>query len=157
MMLFLHFKGIREFKALCNVNEMPLVKYLLSPKKDQNEVTSYQEAIRKNPLSEHSGRNALGIGFRIWVKSKFNNSQQEAINGAAREYGAGGFTLVKGPPGAGKTTTLAALVNALHLRQYQRYYSDIERITLSVSSTKSRNQAGKVICYQLYCMYFEYF
>lgn len=79
------------------------MKYILSPqeKKEITSLSSYQEASRSNPLSEHAGRNALGIGFRIWVKSKFNHSQQEAINGAAREYGSGGFTLVKGPPGTG--------------------------------------------------------
>ena len=142
--IFIGTKAIREFKALCNVNEMPLMKYLLSPKEHSDKiasVSSYKKALSADPLSEYGGRNALGIGFRIWVKSKFNHSQQEAINGAAREYGSGGFSLVKGPPGTGKTTTLSALVNALHLRQYQRYFSEIERITLSL---KTSNQTGKI-------------
>lgn len=104
----------------------------------------FKKAKRDNPLSEHGGRNALGIGFRIFVKSKFNDSQQAAINSAAREYGQGGFTLIKGPPGTGKTTTLATMVNALHLKQYQKYYSEIEKITLSSKSDqRSRNQTGK--------------
>lgn len=84
------------------------MKYILSAE-NQNQITtisSYQKVAQSNPLSEKAGSNALGIGFRIWVKSKFNYSQQEAINAAAREYGSGGFTLVKGPPGTGKTTTL---------------------------------------------------
>jgi chromosomal replication initiation ATPase DnaA len=126
---------------------MPMMKFLLSAQEKQNQmssVSSYQEAMRANPLSEHGGRNALGIGFRIWVKSKFNHSQQEAINAASREYGSGGFTLVKGPPGTGKTTTLAALVNALHLRQYQKYYAEIEKITLSMDSNqKSSNDISE--------------
>ena len=37
--------------------------------------------------------------------------------------------------GTGKTTTLVALLNALHLRQYQRYYSEIENITTSGKGT----------------------
>ena len=95
-------KGIREFNALCKINEMPLLKYVLSAQAQHDQRSSlemYKKAIRDNPLSEHGGQNALGIGFRIWVKSKFNSSQQEAISAAAREYGSGGFTLVKGPPG----------------------------------------------------------
>jgi senataxin len=55
-------------------------------------------------LSADGGSKALGAGFRIWVKSKFNDSQKAAINAAAREYGSGGFTLVKGPPGTGKVS-----------------------------------------------------
>lgn len=97
--------AIREYKALCNINEMPLARYILSAKEQQNQMSSLStstKTARDNPLSEYGGRNALGIGFRIFVKSKFNNSQQEAINTAAREYGSGGFSLVKGPPGTGK-------------------------------------------------------
>ena len=57
-----------------------------------------------------------------------NDSQLHAITAAAREYGDGGFTLIKGPPGTGKSTTLVSVLNALHLRQYQEYYAAIERI-----------------------------
>lgn len=133
--LFLDFMNtrtaVREFKALCSIKEMPLAKYMLSPKDKVHQAT---DGNGQNPLSEFGGSNALGIGFRIWVKSKFNQSQQASIIAAAREYGDGGFTLVKGPPGTGKTTTLVAMLNALHLRQYQKYYSDIERITLAAKA-----------------------
>lgn len=37
---------------------------------------------------------ALEVGFRAYVKSKFNTSQKKAISEAVREYGVGGFTLV---------------------------------------------------------------
>lgn len=73
---------------------MPLSKYILSAQHEAN-----SSGVAKNPLSQFGGSNALGIGFRIFVKSKFNTSQQAAISAAAREYGDGGFTLVKGPPG----------------------------------------------------------
>ena len=45
-----------------------------------------------------------------------------------------------------KTTTLVALLNALHSRQYQRYYSEIERITLAESEN---SMAGK-LCFSLH-------
>ena len=111
------------------MKEMPLSKYILSPNHSPSKMAPLSHI--KNPLSEFGGANALGIGFRIWVKSKFNQSQQASISAAAREYGDGGFTLVQGPPGTGKTTTLVALLNALHLKQYQKYYSAVENITLA--------------------------
>ena len=45
------------------------------------------------------GGNALPVGFRIFIKSKMNPSQLHAITASASEYGDGGFTLIKGPPG----------------------------------------------------------
>jgi senataxin len=48
-----------------------------------------------NPLAR-GGKDGLGIGFRIYINAKFNQSQKEAIIAAATEYGDGGFTLVKG-------------------------------------------------------------
>ncbi len=72
---------------------------MLSANYQGNGPETADTSITKNPLSQFGGSNALGIGFRIFVKSKFNVSQQAAISAAAREYGDGGFTLVKGPPG----------------------------------------------------------
>ncbi len=43
--------------------------------------------------------NSLPIGFRIFVKANMNDSQLKAITASASEYGDGGFTLIKGPPG----------------------------------------------------------
>ena len=69
------------------MKEMALSKYLLSPKLDIHP----SPKSNGNPLSEFGGSNVLGIGFRIWVKSKFNSSQQASISAAAREYGDGGY------------------------------------------------------------------
>ena len=109
--------AVREFKALCSLKEMPLTKYILS---GQHE-TSHESKVAptgkngKDILSEFGGSNALGIGFRIWVKSKFNHSQQASISAAAREYGDGGFTLVKGPPGTGKVSVpKLVILNSSH-------------------------------------------
>ena len=35
------------------------------------------------------------------------------------------FTLIKGPPGTGKTTTLKGLLNLLHAREYSRFYEQV--------------------------------
>uniref|UniRef100_A0A7S2A4T2 WW domain-containing protein n=1 Tax=Ditylum brightwellii TaxID=49249 RepID=A0A7S2A4T2_9STRA len=140
--------AVREFTALCRVDKIPLMKYLLGGNTSQ-----HSEAIFRNSsdelLSTMSGQNSLGIGFRIYVKSKFNRSQLGAITAAAREYGDGGFTLVKGPPGTGKTTTLVALLNALHLRQYQRYYNEIERITTDKSEESTGGSSSNGLAVEI--------
>ena len=51
---------------------------------------------------------ALPVGFRNFVKSTMNTSQQDAIAASASEYGDGGFTLIKGPPGKVKIDLAAA-------------------------------------------------
>ncbi|KAG5189840.1 AAA domain-containing protein, partial [Tribonema minus] len=65
------------------------------------------------------GAAEVGEAFAAWLESRFNESQRDAIAAGAR---GAGFTLVKGPPGTGKTTTLVALLNALHVREFNAYY-----------------------------------
>jgi len=65
---------------------------------------------------------SLGVDYVSWLRKTFNESQQEAITAAATSQG---FTLIKGPPGTGKTTTLKGLLNSLHLREYNRYYNAV--------------------------------
>ena len=84
---------------------MPLSKYLLDGKtnssKEENEpyaVENGTNVAKFDPLSQ----SGLPVGFRIYVKSKMNASQLQAITASSREYGCGGFTLIKGPPGTGK-------------------------------------------------------
>ena len=95
--------ALREYKALCRTDSIPLAHNILSPSerlplKDSN--VSSVSPNKFDPLSERGGGNALPPGFRIYVKANFNPSQICSISAAAREYGGGGFTLVKGPPGA---------------------------------------------------------
>ena len=119
--------SFREYKALCNIAQTPMLKHLLAPTTLSSEFKA----------SHDHGINHLPIGFRIWAKSKFNTSQRTAISSVAHDFrGNGGFTLIKGPPGTGKTQTAVACLNALHLRQYQLFYSEIERITLSEPKNK---------------------
>ncbi len=64
------------------------------------------------------GKFHIGINFMSWLERKLNPSQKFAVEWAATHEG---FTLIKGPPGTGKTTTLTALLNAIHVREYNRY------------------------------------
>ena len=93
---------MREFNALIKADTIPLTNYILDGKFSNNKVENSEndagsEKMVFNPLA--SGGDALPVGFRISVKSKMNNSQQKAIIASATEYGDGGFTLIKGPPG----------------------------------------------------------
>lgn len=148
---------------MCRADEIPLTKYLLGGDTSHREQDSPIDSSSKSDPLAMGGPNALPVGFRISVKAKMNPSQLQAITASAQEYGAGGFTLIKGPPGTvshllsilavasvehsphigfictilkGKSTTLVSVLNALHLRQYQEYYTAIERIvTESDAST----------------------
>jgi hypothetical protein len=51
---------------------------------------------KQEMLDAMGGVVALGKGFMKYAQQKFNDSQLGAISAAARDYGAGGFTLVKG-------------------------------------------------------------
>jgi senataxin len=95
--------SLREFQALCRVKDVPLLPILLAGKEDgQFNTSSENEIRRKNKaelLEEMGGVNALGKGFASYAEKKFNESQLEAVSAASKDYGKGGFTLVKGPPG----------------------------------------------------------
>jgi len=61
------------------------------------------------------------------------------------------FTLIKGPPGTGKTTTLKGLLNLLHVREYSRYYDQVvaqelkrARQTLANSSSNSSSDSKAI-------------
>jgi len=133
--------AVREFNALMRVDKLPLNKYLL----DGKMATKQDGQQQKGKILDE-----LPMGFQKFLKSKANSSQLDAISAAAREYGEGGFTLIKGPPGTGKSTTLVSTLNALHLRQYQEYYTTIERVTTEEDALEdyellaSLNKAAKV-------------
>jgi senataxin len=98
--------SVREFRALCDCKDYNLMPLLLSGHHKQGSMQL----------------DTLGIEYVRWLQRTFNESQLEAITAAATSHG---FTLIKGPPGTGKTTTLKGLLNSLHLREYSCYYNAV--------------------------------
>ena len=110
--------NMREFSALCRVKSLNLLPYLLCKRMnkakdsldelseslivggDLSMCSSVSSKTNKGALlNSMGGTKQLGEGFIKYAKNKFNSSQIAAISAAATEYGEGGFTLVKGPPG----------------------------------------------------------
>ncbi|CAB9520022.1 Probable helicase DDB_G0274399 [Seminavis robusta] len=129
--------ALREFTALCKMDQLPLKRFLLGqhldPHSQQQQPHSTTTQLHKlnsktEMLEKMGGSQALGPGFTSYAEKKFNPSQLKAIVASAHEYGEGGFTLIKGPPGTGKTTTLVAVLNSLHIRQYNKYYDQVRLI-----------------------------
>ncbi|KAL3787772.1 hypothetical protein HJC23_009823 [Cyclotella cryptica] len=150
--------SLREFTALCRMDRLPLAEYILCNKmnvsqtndnKDISTSTSAtvdndkynnldpslkEKQAKKRILESMGGASALGKGFADYARHKFNLSQLEAVSASAAEYGNGGFTLIKGPPGTGKTTTLCALLNALHIRQMNQYFGEVKVLAESYNA-----------------------
>ena len=147
--------ALREFTALSCVDSLPLKHYLLGKQieedsiRDSNDRSSKRRKLGKstitsskhgngNPDPRHANKDslikmmggveALGKGFTEYARRKFNPSQLMAISASSQGYGEGGFTLIKGPPGTGKTTTLVNILNALHIRQFNKYYDEVRKI-----------------------------
>jgi len=148
--------SLREFTALCRMDSIPLLDYILGgkmsssssstsaalvagkktaqksiPESDDEDPSLKEKRAKKVILSSMGGSSALGKGFAEYAYRKFNLSQLGAIASSAEQYGDGGFTLIKGPPGTGKTTTLCALLNALHIRQMNTYFKEVKNLAES--------------------------
>lgn len=95
--------ALREFTALCRVDQLPLKKFLfgLHLEKIENRRKLSSRQSTEQLLQLMGGKQSLGPGFIDFCKNKFNASQLTAITASAHEYGDGGFTLIKGPPGTG--------------------------------------------------------
>lgn len=130
--------ALREFTALCGMETLPLKRFLLGQHLEEAEhrrkLSAHQSADQL--LGQMGGEQALGAGFIDYARRKFNASQLAAIAASANEYGEGGFTCIKGPPGTGKTTTLVAVLNSLHIRQYNKYYEEVRRIAALPTGTR---------------------
>ena len=90
--------ALREFTALSRIESMPLLPYLLNIHSGKG----YNDADNHHPkelLASMGGQEALGKGFVTYIERKYNSSQISAIAAAAKEYGDGGFTLIKGNEG----------------------------------------------------------
>lgn len=106
--------ALREFTALCRIDVLPLRKFLLGLHlaSSHGAAHGHDEFRRKistvrsttaQLLELLGGKELLGQGFIDYCRNKFNMSQLTAIAASANEYGEGGFTLIKGPPGTGST------------------------------------------------------
>jgi hypothetical protein len=95
--------ALREFTALCRMESIPMQKYLLAThlEKAENRRKLSRNQTPEQLLQAMGGTQALGRGFLEYTRAKFNTSQLAAIAASALEYGDGGFTLIKGPPGTG--------------------------------------------------------
>lgn len=145
--------ALREFTALSCVDSLPLKHYLLGKQiegddsrdnvdrkskrrkfgnmrasKSNNGIPDPRHANKDSLIKMMGGVEALGKGFTEYARRKFNPSQLMAISASSQGYGDGGFTLIKGPPGTGKTTTLVNILNALHIRQFNKYYDEVRKI-----------------------------
>lgn len=107
--------ALREFTALCRVDQLPTKRFILA---QHLENAANRRKLSRNQSTEQllqtmGGTNALGAGFINYARGKFNSSQLTAIAASAHEYGEGGFTLIKGPPGTGSTYAVFILFCAL--------------------------------------------
>lgn len=120
--------ALREFTALTKIESLPLQRFLLGRdlmdgphglkgndgvNDDLDDAEAVEQHERQRPtkkklratvsvlLDKMGGVQALGKGFTEYAMTKFNPSQLTAISASANEYGDGGFTLIKGPPGTG--------------------------------------------------------
>ncbi|KAI2502085.1 hypothetical protein MHU86_12404 [Fragilaria crotonensis] len=129
--------ALREFTALCHMDTIPLKKYLLGKHLEGKTASKALSTLTKTQLlNKMGGDDKLSKGFTAYAQHKFNPSQLMAISASASDYGDGGFTLIKGPPGTRKTTTLVAILNSLHIRQFNKYYDDLKRIAGMVSGNR---------------------
>jgi senataxin len=76
----------------------------------------------KIPLTENEKWRMEGVGdaFNNYLHSIYNHSQVQAIRTCVETTK--GFSLVQGPPGTGKTSTILGLLNAVHIRDYNKYF-----------------------------------
>jgi len=106
--------ALREFTALCGIDTLPMKQFLLGQHLEKAE---YRRKLSRNQpveqLLQQMGGEQLGDGFLQYASQKFNPSQITAIAAAAHEYGEGGFTLIKGPPGTGSEYNTIAVLESI--------------------------------------------
>lgn len=91
----------------------------------------------QNLLEETKKWEDLGLTHRFLtvIKRTSNASQLEAVY---RSVSCTGFTLIQGPPGTGKTSTILNILNAFHIREYDKYYRIAVDIFLGEEGVRCR-------------------
>lgn len=133
--------AMRELDAIVGFNKLPrsLRHALLQPSESfidpapvsaGSDAENYANANAANVAALRARLSEMcGPGLAAHVSTRTNASQLEAIVAAAApfEEPAGHFVLIKGPPGTGKTSTTALALNAVHVKQFNRYYEAVRR------------------------------
>ena len=110
----------REFESMCSIAQLQLKEELLLGIASAS-ASSSQPTGDDNPIPP-----ALMDAF----SAKLNPSQLRAVNAFWSSSGSHRnvkprIVLIRGPPGSGKTLTLTAMLNAIHVQQYNAYYNAI--------------------------------
>lgn len=74
--------------------------------------------------------------FLDTLRSRLNTSQMKAVYRSVD--GAVGFTLIQGPPGTGKTSTIIGILNAIHTKEYNAFYSSCISTVLGPEGMRCR-------------------
>lgn len=151
----------REFDAVQNIRSSDLLPTLLRPHailldaaaKTLNisnmhdhlgEVNKSVASDVKHSLPPPTSQLEHNFTAVIAEKHNLNDSQIQAIlHGSTCQKG---FAVVQGPPGTGKTRTLIALLNVIHMTQYQKYYEGLlSSIDAAHSAGNKKREEAKAI------------
>lgn len=156
----------REFDAMENIRSSILLPALLRPhsiapitmeaKSNSALVPDHSKGVLSSDTnsgdlpSRHSQHLEHNFTAIIAEKHRLNASQAQAIlHGSTCDKG---FAVIQGPPGTGKTRTLIALLNVIHMTQYQKYYEGLlasldevhNSVTKKRTDTKQLSSAEKL-------------
>mmetsp|Transcript_7157 Transcript_7157/g.31626 ORF Transcript_7157/g.31626 Transcript_7157/m.31626 type:complete len:1093 (+) Transcript_7157:684-3962(+) len=118
----------REREALYRLPRATLLSGLLQP---------------ASPIAQATNAKRTTAQFLEMVVSQngLNASQADAVISAVKS--STGFRIIQGPPGTGKTRTLVALLNVIHVLEYQVYYESFLRsIQVPLSDSRSDSAAA---------------
>lgn len=92
----------REYRALIACENYRLIQHILKPPPHQN---------LNNSIPANLPSNSTNAALFVGLEELYNSSQIGAIKAALQKEK--GFTLIKGPPGTGKTASILALLSVL--------------------------------------------
>lgn len=90
---------------------------------NENKVDLKPVPPRSQPLAHESNFPGMNDAFIKILQSRCNASQLHAVSTALKCTR--GFTLIMGPPGTGKSSTIISLLNSIHIREYNRYFASL--------------------------------